>query len=179
MPLLRDVGTQEQITARVDQIILTCNSPEAFRALASNLASAELDYLEPYIAKCNRNANRLLNDALLPDPSEGDHDRVNLRNCWLEASAIKGRIGNHTLGMVRRRGYLGAMLAQLRNVAHIGGLGFITLRDHNCLRYSAEVLMRQHYTDRLTAEQIERIDAVLTDAGYTIGEEDEQNDEAE
>ena len=178
MPLLRDVGTQEQITARVEQIILTCKSPEAFRALARNIASADLAFLDPYIAKCNRNANILMNDALLPDPFEGDHDRVNLRNCWLQASAIKGRIGSHTLQMVRRRGYLGSMLAQLRNVAHIGGLGFVSLQEHNCLQYSAEVLMRQHYSEKLTAEQIERIDAVLADAGYVIGEEDEQDDAA-
>ena len=71
------------------------------------------------------------------------------------------------------------MLAQLRNVAHIGGLGFIPLRNNNCLRYSAEVLMRQHYSERLTAEQIERIDAVLVEAGYVIGEEDEHDEAAE
>lgn len=162
-------ATAEEIEVeKVRRIVANCNTVALLASMATNLQNSKKPHLAGFVIECEQKANLLRNDVLLPPPLPEDLHPVDLRECWLKASAITGKIGSHTLQMVRRHGYLKSMLRQIKSLSRIGTLGFITLKQHNCLQYSAEVLMRKHFSHKLSQQQIERIDFVLGQAGYAI-----------
>ena len=117
---------------------------------------------------CERKGNYVDNDSRLPQPLNHDVERVDLKECWLLASEITGRIGPRTLAMVKKHGYRDAMLKQIKNLDDIGSKGFSDLKIHNALEYSAEYILRKYYSDMLNEKQIEKIDIVLKDANIDI-----------
>jgi len=162
-------ATAEEIEVeKVRRIVANCNTVALLASMATNLQNAKKPHLAGFIIECEQKANLLRNDVLLPPPLPEDLHPVDLRECWLKASAITGKIGSRTLKMVHRHGYLKSMLRQIQSINKIGTLGFIKLKQHNCLQYSAEVLMRKHFSHELNQQQIERIDVVLEEAGYIL-----------
>ena len=134
----------------------------------SNRIKSRYPHLLDLALMCERKGNYVENDNRLPPPMSHDSERVDLRECWLLASEITGRIGPRTLAMVKKYGYRDAMLKQIKNINDIGSNGYIQLKLHNALQYSAEYLLRKHYTDMLTAQQIKKIDNVLAEANINI-----------
>ena len=99
---------------------------------------------------------------------EQDRDPINLRDLWLEALKITGKLGSYTKRMLNNRGYLGSYQHQVSKLSKIGTLGFVILGQHNALQYSAEYIMYHHFPQLLSDQQISRIKEVLTKAGIKL-----------
>ena len=105
---------------------------------------------------------------LPPITREQDRDPINLRDLWLEALKITGKLGTYTKRMLNNRGYLGSYQHQVSDLKKIGTLGFVILGQHNALQYSAEYIMYHHFPQLLSDKQISRIKEVLTEAGMKV-----------
>lgn len=105
---------------------------------------------------------------LPPIIKEQDLKPINLRDLWLEALKITGKLGFFTKKMLKNRGYLGSYQHQVCDLDKIGTLGFITLREHNALQYSAEYIMYHHFSHLLSDKQKIRIKEVLAEAGIQV-----------
>ena len=99
---------------------------------------------------------------------EQDRDPINLRDLWLEALKVTKQFGLYTRKMLNNRGYLGSYQFQVADLNKIGTLGFITLREHNALQYSAEYIMYHHFPQLLSDQQTSRIKEVLIEAGIQV-----------
>ena len=97
----------------------------------------------------------------LPEPKPEDNEKVDLQSCWQRAAVITNILNLQTLNSVKKKGYLVAMLDQIKDINDIGHKGYIRLKSFNALEYSAEYLMRKYYSDKLTNIQIEMIDQIL------------------
>jgi hypothetical protein len=158
---LRDIN---QVTAS----LLKCNVKEHYEHLKQNIINSNKPHIQYFIRFCDGHIAAMRSDKILPEPLEHDLTPIDLRDGWIKASAITGNVGSYTLRMVRRWGYRDAMLRQLSKISNIGTRGFITLYEHNCLQYSAEVTMRKYFSHMLNERQIARIDEVLAEVGYVI-----------
>jgi hypothetical protein len=104
----------------------------------------------------------------LPAPLPQDIERVNLHHSWLMVIALTNICNIATLNSVVGKGYLQAMLNQIDDIKNIGGAGFKRLKEDSLLHYSAEYLMRKHYSDRLRPEQIAAIDELLAQNNVSL-----------
>ena len=164
-----DAEKQQQLTERQ-------RAEETIRGMSTRVALAEFaarlsrhphlaDLIDVCLDRCidehliNSNAYKLR------PPLAEDVERVDLHRAWLRAVAISNKCNLSTLNSVKERGYLKAMLRQIEKLEDIGTGGFARLKKSNALQYSAEYLLRKHYSDMLSAEQIEKIDELLKDNG--------------
>jgi hypothetical protein len=163
------IKREEKDIEQVERSLRACRTNEKYINLIDNILRSKKQHIQHYVGVCIGKMASMRNDLLLPDPLPHDLVPIDLREQWVSAAAITGSIGTFTLRMVRRWGYRDAMLRQLATIRNIGTRGFITLQEHGCLQYSAEVTMRKYYSEMLTPRQIARIDKVLDDVGYVIG----------
>lgn len=105
---------------------------------------------------------------LPPITREQDRDPINLRDLWLEALKITGKLGTYTKRMLNNRGYLGSYQYQVSDLKKIGTLGFEVLSEHNSLQYSAEYIMYHHFPHLLSEQQKIRIREVFANAGFQV-----------
>ena len=160
-------NTPEQERARAEETIRGMSTRAALVEFADRLSRHPhlADLIDVCLDRCidehliNSNAYKLR------PPLAEDIERVDLHRAWLRAVAISNQCNLSTLNSVKERGYLKAMLRQIAKSEDIGTAGFARLKKSNALQYSAEYLLRKHYSDMLSAEQIEKIDELLKDNG--------------
>ena len=110
------------------------------------------------------------NYARLPPPLPQDVERVDLYRSWLKVIALTNKCSLATINSVGSKGYLQAMLNQIDDIKNIGSAGFLRLKEDRLLHHSAEYLMRKYFSDRLRADQIAAIDALLAANNISIAD---------
>ena len=162
------IKREEKDIEQVERSLLFCKSGDDYSTLITNIIRSKKPHIAHFVNVCFGQMASLRNDLILPDPLPHDLDPIDLRDGWVKAAAGAGSIGVRTLRMVRRWGYRDAMLRQLATLNRIGTRGFQDLKEHGLLQYSAEVVMRKHFSHLLSKQQITRIDQLLSEAGYVI-----------
>lgn len=164
----KNINRDELEYENTERIIEATSDVRMLLQLAKNISERRPSLIK-LADKAISKANYLKNYELLPmSEKPEDLSPINIREMWLEASRITGRVGPRTLQMVKNRGYLGAMLRQIEDIERIGSGNFVNLREHNALQYSAEYILLNHFEQLLSPEQKKKIQDVLTGAGLKI-----------
>lgn len=163
---LEQRNQQEIETAK--RIFTNLNTAEAILQFAHNISQRGEHLRELSIEALDKGLTLKYEPMLPLITREQDRDPINLRDLWLEALKVTKQFGLYTRKMLNNRGYLGSYQHQVSKLSKIGTLGFITLREHNALQYSAEYIMYHHFPQLLSDQQTSRIKEVLIEAGIKV-----------
>ena len=138
-----------------------CYNAADFLQYAKNLSSRG-----PHLAEVQRRAldvglTMKYDPMLPPADKEQDLHPQNLRDFWLQALKITGHFNIRIKQMLLNRGYLGSYVQQISDVARIGTGGFLKLKEHDAIQYSAEFVMYNYFNHMLSDEQKNKIEEIL------------------
>ena len=158
----------QKILATARRNFTNLNTAEDILQFAHNISQRGEHLRQLSIEALDKGLTLKYEPMLPPITREQDRDPINLRDLWLEALKITGKLGSYTKRILNNRGYLGSYQHQVSKLSKIGTLGFVILGQHNALQYSAEYIMYHHFPQLLSDQQISRIKEVLTEAGMQV-----------
>ena len=150
------------------KIFIKLKCADEFLQFAHNISDKGKHLRELSIEALDKGLTLKYEPMLPPIIREQDLDPINLRDLWLAALKITGKLGFYTKKMLNNRGYLGSYQYQVSDLKKIGTLGFINLCEHNSVQYSAEHIMYHHFPHLLSDAQKLRIKEVLTSSGFKV-----------